>query len=351
MLTNQTTDQIASVAVVGAGAIGTLLGAYLHMGGKAKVSLVGRGPHIEAIIREKCLKIKFPGKPAEETIPSIDAYTEVGVLKNRRPDWVILSVRTYQTNEAMQQIVETWGEDVPVVTFQNGYTLDKIQDFVGKNAVGGQTLISSKVVEPGSVHQPQHTGLYVGEINEKDTSRVQNMCDAFGAVQQHVDCMEAHVTDNVVGAIWAKLAVNATNNVLTAVTDLSVRQMYEHPETQLYSYGLVTETLKVAKLEEVDISATPVALAKAFAEYSSSFEKWRGYLRDRAPTLGHFKLSMSDMLDRNIKTEVDDINGYIVERARAHGIRVPHHEAILEVVHKIERREMERGLTSLPKIA
>lgn len=340
------TTHVDNVVVLGAGAIGMLLGAYLEIGGQATVSLIGRDPHMTAI-RENGLKVKFPS--GSEASVRIAAFTRMDEVPSK-PDWIILGVRTYQTREAMQQIVNHWGTGVPVVTFQNGFTLNHIQSFIGENAIGGETLISSKIISPGVLEQPQHTGLYLGEMSKKLTPRIERMRRAFEAVRQYFDCMEAFVTDNIIGAIWAKLAVNATNNTLTAVTNFGLRTLYQTAETQQYSFGLVTETLKVANLEGVDIYSTPVALAKAFMDNSSTIEQWRSYLSQRAPTLSDFRLSMADMLDKGIKTEIDDINGYVVERAHAHGLAVPHHEAIVQTVHQIERGVVSRGIESLPKI-
>src|SRR5437764_8115216 len=149
------TSKIDNVAVLGAGAIGMLLGAYLEIGGRAKVSLIGRDRHMKAV-RENGLKVTFPN--GAQWSEKLSAYTHVKDVPEK-PDWIVLGVRTYQTPEAMDQIKEQWGTDVPVLTFQNGFTLNYIRSVIGDNAIGGETLISSKVVGDGEIVQPQHTGL------------------------------------------------------------------------------------------------------------------------------------------------------------------------------------------------
>jgi len=335
-----------NVAVVGAGAIGTLLGAYLQIGEAAEVSLIGRSPDILAI-NNKGLHIEFPDGSTTKTWMKV--FPKVRDVQNK-PDWIIFTVRTYQTDEAMNEIAKHWGKNIPVVTFQNGFVVREIQKHIGDYAIGGETLIGSKVLNPGEIKQPQRTGLYVGEMSGGVSPRVTRMKEAFESVQRKFDCMEAFVTENIEGAIWAKLLINATNNAITAVTDISVRQYYETEQTQKYAYHLVKEVLSVVELEKVDVYNTPVDLARAFIDNSKTFEDWKSYLEKRVPSLSHFKLSMSDMLEKGVKTEVDHINGYVVERARAHGISAPYHEAMVEAIHKIEQGKLKRGLDSLPKI-
>ena len=332
------------VIVMGAGAIGTLLGAYLQIGGKAKVSFVGRGSHIDFLQKNE-LSLEFPN--GSITRLKVDAYQALDEIEEK-PDWIIFTVRTYQTDKAMRQIVKRYGTTIPVVSFQNGLAIKDVATFVGENAVGGEALISSLIVSPGTLRQGQITGLYIGELSGKISDRANRMRAAFDAFKEHFKDIEVHATTNILGAIWAKLLINATNNTLSAVTDLSVRQTYENEKTQRYSYGLVTEILRLAKRENIDIYNTPIGLAKAFIDHAQSFEAWKRYLEERAPCLGHFKLSMSDMLNRGIKTEVDHINGYIVQKGCENGEKVPYNEALLTVVHKIERGELERGLQSLP---
>ncbi len=334
------------VAVVGAGALGTLLGAYLQIGDAADVTLVGRNPDVLAI-NNKGLSIEFPD--GAQTKVRMKVHPNINDV-SRKPDWIVFTVRTYQTNDTMKEIVRHWGKDVPVVTFQNGFVVRDIQDHIGDSAVGGSTLIGSKIVNPAEIKQPQHTGLYVGEMNRSVSPRVVHMKEAFESVNKKFDCMNAFVTDNIEGALWAKILPNATNNAITAVTNLSVRQCYENEATQKYAYELVKETVSIAALDNVDMYNTPVDLAQAFISNSKSFPEWKGYLEKRALSLTHFKLSMSDMLEKGIKTEVDHINGYVVARAKAHNRTVPHHAAIVDAIHKIEQGKLQRGLDSLPRL-
>lgn len=337
---------LENVTVMGAGAIGMLLGAYLQIGGMVNASLIGHDPYMRAI-KDAGLKIEFPD--GHQTTIEIPTYTHINQLPEK-PDWIVFTVRTYQTHGATREIVDRFGKDIPIVTFQNGYAVRDIQSILGDYAIGGETLLSSKIVQPGFIRQPQKTGLYIGEMSGHITSRIEHMRDSFESVRNHFDCMEAYVTDNIDGAIWAKLAVNGNNNTLTAVTDLTIKELYETYQTQVYSYHLIRETFRIAESEHIDAYNTPVSLAKAFRDHSSSLEDWRAYLVGRAPTLAPFKLSMADMIEKGLPTEVDHINGYIVERAHAHGISVPYHEALVDAVHKIERKEIKPGLGILPKI-
>ena len=205
-------DQM-KVVIMGAGSIGSFLGGCLAVGRKADVALVGRDPHI-GTVREKGLTVEFLDRTE---VVQVEAFTHVKQV-SQKPALVVLTVRAYQTDEALGQVAAAFRADVPVITFQNGNLLENISSVVGKRkTIGGTTLINAKVLEPGRVRQNADYPVVVGELTGTNTLRIRKIRDAFKA-----SGLEAHISDNVVGEVWAKMIVNSTSNTLTGATNLTI---------------------------------------------------------------------------------------------------------------------------------
>jgi len=323
------------VVAMGAGSIGSFLGGCLAVGKKADVALVGRDPHMSTV-REKGLTVEFLDRTE---VVQVEAFTHVEQV-SQKPELVVLTVRAYQTDEALRQVVAELGTDVPVITFQNGNLLENISRAVGKrNTIGGTTLINAKLLEPGHVRQNVNYPVVVGELTGTNTIRIRKIRDAFKA-----GGLEAHISENVVGAIWAKMIINSTSNTLTGATNLTIRQLFASVPLRQYAYRMVRESFMVADLEGIDLDNISPGLAKIYKESSSSPEAWDAFAEGSQPDI---KLSMCALLGQGAKTEVDYTNGYIAAKAVEHGTRAPHHEAVVQIIHEIEEGIRESSPDSL----
>ena len=312
------------MVIMGAGSIGSFLGGCLAVGKKADVVLVGRDPHVSTV-REKGLTVEFLDRTE---VVQIEACTHVEQV-SQKPDLVVLTVRAYQTDEALRQVVAAFGANVPVITFQNGNLLENISRAVGeRNTVGGTTLINTKLLEPGRVRQNTNHPVVVGDLTGADTLRIRKIRDAFEA-----SGLQAHISENVVGAIWAKMIVNSTANTLTGATNRTIRQVFTSVPLRQYAYEMVKESFIVADLEGVDLDNISPGLAKTYIEAIRSPKAWDAFAEGTQPDV---KLSMCALLERGVKTEVDYTNGYIAAKAVEHGTRARHHEAVVQIIHEIE---------------
>lgn len=312
------------ITVLGAGSLGSFLGGYLSLNKHNRVSLIGRLPHVD-IIKNKGLIVEMPNRT--ETV-SVEAYSSIQELPEK-PDLVVLTVRAYQTRSALQDLIARFGKKVPVITFQNGNLLDEISENIGvPNTIGGTTLISAKLLEPGRVRLNGEYPIVIGEISGEITNRILRIQRAF-----QVENLKVHVAQNIVGEIWAKMIVNSTTNTLTGATNLTIRQVFESAPLRNFSYEMVKESFNVAKVSQVDLENIAPGVAKTYKEMIVSVDAWNAFAQGPQPDI---KLSMCALIERGLKTEVDYTNGYILSMARKYGIAAPHHERIVNIIHEIE---------------
>jgi 2-dehydropantoate 2-reductase len=313
------------VVVLGAGSIGSLLGGFLALGKQAEVALIGRDIQMGAIQRQGLI-VELTDRT--ETV-QLGAYTQLDQL-SEKPDLILLAVRAYQTDEALKQVISVFGNDIAVLTFQNGNPLENISKAVGKrNTIGGTTLLSAKLLEPGHVRENARYPLVVGELTGTSTQRIRQIRDAFAS-----SALEVHISENIIGEIWGKMIVNSTSNTLTGATNLTVRQVFGVRALQEYSFAMVQESFHVADLEHVDLENISPGLVRTYRNSVGSLEAWRAFAEGPQPDI---KLSMSSMLEKGIKTEVDYTNGYIANKAREHNGQARHHEGVVRIIHEIEQ--------------
>jgi 2-dehydropantoate 2-reductase len=151
---------------------------------------------------------------------------------------------------------------------------------------------------------------------------------------------EVRVTDNIRGQVWSKLLVNSTFSGLGVVSGLLYREIAEDPAGREAAYALWREGYDVGQAEELELEKVVGIPAEALVvrgpEDRQSADEALEVVMGQ---VGATKASMLQDLERGAKTEVDVINGAVVERGQAHSVLTPVNERVVELVHAIEKSE------------
>lgn len=298
------------IAVVGAGAMGSLFGGYLSQ--KNDVYLVDIwAEHVQAI-NENGLKIEEQDGQIRIFHPkaTTDAKT-VGVV-----ELAVVFVKSIQTIEAMEENISLIGPDTMVLSLQNGYGNDAdIRKFVDKkNIILGTTAHGCTMKEPGFVY---HAG--VGQNHIGPVSSDRNAAEIVAAVLNECDLI-TDVSDDVMKLVWNKLFVNVGINAITALIDRTNACIADSPCANAVSKALVYEAVATANAGGANFDAAAV-----FANVVEVARK-----------TGLNRSSMLQDVSKKRKTEIDKINGAIVKEAEAHGVDVPANRLIVNLIHAKE---------------
>ncbi len=186
------------IAIFGAGALGSVLGAILSH--KNEVLLITRGEHLRAI-REKGLEVQ--GFTQGHFYLEAEEYYPGGY------DLIILTVKAYQTEEAANEIRKEYGGE-PIITFQNGVGI--VESLQGFDVIPGVTTHGATLLSPGVV---KHAGLgdtYIGERDGHLSQRVIDIAQNFSE-----NGLKCEVVNDIMERRWIKAAINAVINPLTAI--------------------------------------------------------------------------------------------------------------------------------------
>jgi 2-dehydropantoate 2-reductase len=225
------------ITVVGAGAIGGVIGAYLAKGGK-EVELVDVDvTHVEAINTNGLTII------AQETtfnVP-IKAYTPQELLEKKEMlQCILLCVKAQFTKDALRPLLPLMDENSFVVSVQNGLCELEIAELVGENrTVGGFVNIFADYIEPGVVSYGGKGALSIGELDGDISLRLKELEQELSVLDRVV------ISDNVTGYLWGKLAYGAILTA-TALTNETIADIIDNTRYRVMLMNIAAEVLAVA---------------------------------------------------------------------------------------------------------
>lgn len=301
----------ARILVVGAGALGGLLGALLTERGHDAL-LLARTPAPPEVRLEG-------GAYGAERAVAVRIATEAPAAW--RPDLVIAAVKTQDLAPALAQHAQSMG-DGPVVALQNGLAQDNIvREAVGAaRAVAAIAVLDATFLEPGRIACRHRGTLLVGASAPEGSAAADVAASLLGEV------VAVQRVENVRGARWTKLLVNL-QNVVPALTSLSFQEVALHPELARAVMRMVKEARAVADAEGVTLAPLPWTnpmLLRAMSRLpepvaTSLYAKRVQKVLGREPAYGSTWQSM----ERGRSLETDWLNGEVVRRGRALGVPTP----------------------------
>lgn len=299
------------ILVMGTGAIGAFVGAYLQRAGE-EVVFCARGAMLRGL-RERGLTI---GGIREE-------FTVCPVIATEEPrdyapyDLILFCVKSYDTESAGRRLIGCLKPEGAVITLQNGIENEHLLgEILGAGKVlAGNSRIGAEVKAPGIVHHSSTGFVDIGELDSRDTERVRR----FAAVFDRAGIL-GYVVEDFLKARWEKLLGNCCYNVVSTLTRRPLGPLLDDPDTARLMRTLMEEALSVAHAEGAPVKPE-------FIDNSLKFAGER--LRKNRPS------TLQD-LERGKPLEYDAISGAVIRVARRHGISVPVTEAMYALLKMLD---------------
>ncbi|MBI5183583.1 MAG: 2-dehydropantoate 2-reductase [Nitrospinae bacterium] len=301
------------IVVVGSGAIGCLFGGLLSKGGH-DVWMVDKNKEVVETIKEKGICIVTDG----ETLQHIQRQSTLNPREIESCDFILLCVKCFDTEEAVQGISHLIKGEIPLLTLQTGMGNIKTASSIipEKNILGGVTYNGATVLSPGRIRYVSPGETYIGEIDGKETERVHHLLEVFKG-----SGIETKISDNIRGHIWSKAIIYSGINPLTAILRIKNGQLLDKIE----SINLLREIIK----EGIEIAERSGRRLIYDEPYESLFYFCKKTSENLSPML-------QDILNKR-KTEIDALNGAIVEKGREIGIHTPVNRAIRDIIKLLEK--------------
>ncbi len=325
--------------IVGAGAIGAIVGVHLLRAGHEVTFVEANRAHVEAMRRDG---LRLTGALEAVVKPTVLLPTEVGGTLSR----VLLAVKSRHTVPALEPLARWLADDGYVVSLQNGLEEYKIAGLVGEaRTIGAFLTFGGHYHAPGEIVYGGRGSFKIGEPDGRMSARLEPLRDVLSALQP------VEITDNIFGFLWAKMALGAVYTG-TALVSADVPDIYDHAAYREMLGSLAGEVVAVAEAvgvrpEDFDGFDPKVFRPGRAPDADAIAAAWQGqrqyWQQHDTPRTGIWR----DLAVHKRETEVDHLIGAVVERAREQGVPVPRLEALVELVHAVERGTAELGWHNL----
>ncbi|SFM86890.1 2-dehydropantoate 2-reductase [Variovorax sp. OV329] len=325
------------IAVIGAGAIGGLVGARLALAGEDVTFLV-RGKNLSAIRENGFKLVAADGSEEVARLKATDRYAEAGAQ-----DLVILAMKAHQVEAVLPELHHLMGPDTVVLPMQNGIpfwyfhrhggalegtpvrsvdpegTVSRSID--ARRILGCVVYPASELVAPGVVHHIEGDRFPLGEIDGSATSeRVQRVSEAFTRAG-----FKSPVLEDIRSEIWLKLWGNLSFNPISALSHATLVDICRYPLSRELAANMMREAQAVATRLNITFR---VPLEKRIAG---------------AEKVGKHKTSMLQDVEAGRAPEIDALVGSVAELARLTETPTPHIDTVYALVKLLARGMEEAG--------
>ena len=295
---------ILRITILGTGALACLFGARLAR--HAEVVLLGTWQAGIAALNDEGIRIETQ---ASESRFVVRATNQVQLAGNA--DFVLVLVKSWQTQRAAQQAAQVLQEGGLALTLQNGLgNYEKLAELLSAARLAmGVTTQGAALLGPGHIRFAGGGDTYLG-YNEQTVSEVKILASLFNQAD-----IPTKLTDDLEAALWGKLVANAGINPLTALLRVPNGELLNRPDAEALMVAAAEETASVAAAQGVTIS----------------FEAAER-VREVARVTAENRSSMLQDVLRGAPTEIDAISGAVVRAGKRLGVATPVNDVLWKLI-------------------
>lgn len=329
-------------AIYGAGSLGTVLGAYMTKNG-AEVELINRNEAHVAALREKGAHITG----------TVDFTTPVKAVMPKemegKYDVFFLMTKQLYNQDVVTFLKPFLSEEGVIVTFQNGLPEPGIAEIVGKNHTMGCVVEwGATLLEPGMcvlTSEPDSLSFHMGGmegITEKQIAAVKELLEKMCPV---------HMEENLLGARWSKLLINATFSGIGTVVGGTFGDVFGYADSRRLAVRCMKECIDVGHAAgETFAPVQGKDITKLFYYKNRMKRAFAMFLMPIAMKKhGAIEPSMLQDIRHGKPCEVDAINGVVCDWGRKCGIPTPVNDRIVEVIKKEQSGELKPERANLSR--
>lgn len=293
------------IAVMGAGSVGCYYGGMLARAGHSVV-LIGRPQHVDAVQRNGLF---LDTQSFQQHVP-VQASTDPKAIQGAQ--LILCCVKSTDTASAAAAMAPFIDADATLLSLQNGVdNAERLQTLLGRPVAPAVVYVASEMAGPGHVKHHGRGELVVGPTALSPQQR-QMFVDAGVPLQ---------ISDNVLGALWAKLILNCAYNALSAITQIPYGRLFASHGVEAVMRDVIQECRAVAQAAGVTVPGddweTVLLISRSMAQQLSS---------------------TAQDLARQKPSEIDHLNGYIVRKGEALRIPTPANRVLHTLVKLLEGR-------------
>lgn len=316
------------VALMGAGSLGTIIGALCAKNGKELIMIDTNSDHVKALNSNGATitgELELHAK-----VQAITPDQMEGIY-----DLVFYLVKQPANKEALEQLLPHLGPSSLVCTLQNGVPEEAVAAIVGHDrTIGCAVGWGATWVKPGVsmlTSEPEKMVFYIGEMDGQITERVKNAAEILKLAGR------VEITSNLAGTRWIKLLVNATFSGMSAALGCTYGDVLDNNKAMICVAHIANETLQVAAA--CGVTVEPIFgrdLSVLAFRTEQEMQATLPIIREVWTPYRLLKASMLQDLEKGRNTEIDAINGVICEHGHKHKLSTPVNDTVVRLVKGAE---------------
>jgi 2-dehydropantoate 2-reductase len=319
------------IGVIGAGAIGSVVGGMLAKAGR-DITLIDQWPeHVEAM-RRRGLQLSGTCGDHVIRVKAIHVHELQSVTQPFEAAFV--AVKSYDTEWATALVQPYLSRpDGVVVDFQNGINDERVAAVAGRGRTLGCVItIGAGLYEAGHAMRTdtQSIGFKIGELDGKDTERARRLAGVMN------DVAGAKVTTNLFGERWSKLTVNCMANPIAGLSGFGSTEVRSVPGPARIAIRVAAEAISVGRKCGFEVEPIYGIDTQRFVDAATGhgMDQLLADMAASAKGLAGGRPSMLQDVMRGRRTEIDYLNGYVVDQGRRVLVETPFNEMIVHLVHQ-----------------
>ncbi|MGV2882766.1 ketopantoate reductase family protein [Paenibacillus taichungensis] len=322
------------IAILGAGSLGTIAGAYIAAGGQDVELIDVYQAHVDAL-----------NQTGAQITGTTDFQAKVKAITpddmSGTYDLVLLLTKQLYNESVLQDLLPYLDDQSVVLSLQNGIPEEKVASIVGRERViAGSVEFGATFIEPGvsrlttEFNRFKQYAFQIGELNGETTERIKQIKSILDLVGG------THISDNLVGTKWSKLLINNAFSGLSAALNVEYGVVLDHDISIVSAVRIADETIKVGHANGVkfatmggfDIESLEIQSDKDIPERIET-------LRILMESSRLLKASMLQDLEKQRQTEIDYINGVVPRSASGKQISIPYNDMVVRLVKQAEESQ------------
>ncbi|MFQ5994528.1 MAG: 2-dehydropantoate 2-reductase [Acidiferrobacterales bacterium] len=332
------------ICVIGAGAIGGLMGAKFSLVGEDVTFIERPGPHLDAINKNGLKVLMHDG----QEVVARDTKAVENMAKTGPQDLVVIAVKAYQIPPIAPKMRALFGPDTTVLTIQNGIPWWYFQKHGGEldgrrlesvdpdgtieanieaaRIIGCVVYPAAEVIQPGVIKHVEGNRFPIGELDGSQSERVERIQQMFVGAG-----FKSFVLDNIRSEIWLKAWGNLSFNPISALTQATLVDICQFTPTRELAARMMGEAQAIANKLDITFRHT---IEKRIAG---------------AESVGKHKTSMLQDVEAGRALEIEALVGAIVELGRLTETPTPHIDAVYACTKLLDKVMRDEGVAVVPK--
>ena len=305
------------ILIFGAGGVGSVVGGFLARMGH-DVSLLGRAAYLDPVIERGLI---LTGIWGDYRVKAFTVYRSHKELLAKKPDLdlIMLTVKSYDTEQAVGELVPLLGERTMLLALQNG--LGNIETILKR--VPAERFLAGRVIfgvetEPGLARVTVSAdAIRIGAMPQTRTLvSAESLAHTFTLAK-----LDTRPVGNILSVLWAKAIYNCALNAICTLHEIPYGRILESAATQSSMESVVRECYAVAQAKGILLDVTtPEAYVRCLTQ-------------DLIPrTAAHYPSMLQD-IRKGKRTDIDALNGAIVRYGRESGVPTPENESLTAAIH------------------